>query len=127
MHQVVGEVATADRDFGDEMGQSVTFIDWNCVGHTFTCIDDGTSSATRRKKGKHRLVAHVESLYFKVLEHILDEHFPDLARILRRLGNHELVLFLVDEHIVRHQIVENLLDVIQALAPIDIATFYRVM
>mmetsp|Transcript_10 Transcript_10/g.12 ORF Transcript_10/g.12 Transcript_10/m.12 type:complete len:242 (-) Transcript_10:11-736(-) len=121
VNQVVGQVATANRDLRDEVRQRVPFVDRHCVRYALTCVHDGTSCSSSREQRKNSLVAHVESLHFQVFKHILDELLSDFDGVLRGLRDHELVLFLVYEHIVGEQVVDDLFDVVETFAPIDVA------
>ena len=106
---------------------------------SFTCINDSTSCAARSKERKHRLVSHVKSLDFETFEpisnqlsdslikrhlHVLNELFADFARVFGRLSHHELILLLIDQHVMGKQIFNDLSNVIKTFAPIDVATLY---
>jgi len=70
-HEVVCEVSASQIQPEDGMGQSISFIDGHCVGHTITGVHDDTSSTTRGVQGKHSLDGHIHGWGVEGLKHDL--------------------------------------------------------
>ena len=112
------------------------------MSDTFSCINDSTGGTTRGKERKHRLISHVKSLDFETFEpncknlsetlnkrhlHVLNEFFANFAWVFGRLRHHELVLLLIDQHVVGEQIFNDLSNVVESLTPVDVATLDRMV
>ena len=68
-------------------------------------------------ESKHKRISYLHKCY---------KFFSDLFRIIWRLSDHEFVLFLIDQHVMCQQVVNNFFDVCVSLGVSDATFFDRV-
>ena len=59
--------------------------------------------------------------------HQSDEFLSDIYWVVRRLSDHEFVLFLVDEHVMREQVIDDISDVLDGVVVLDATLLNRVL
>merc|ERR1719193_510761 len=75
LHQVVGEFTSSQVKTEDGVGESITFIDGNSVGHTITRVHHNTSGTTRGIKGENSLDSYIHGGHVEGLKHDLGHLF----------------------------------------------------
>merc|ERR1712054_13983 len=71
LHQVVGEFTASKVKTEDGVGQSITFIDGDCVGDTITGVHDDTGGTTRGVQGQNSLDSDIHGRHVEGLKHDL--------------------------------------------------------
>jgi len=79
--QVSGDISTCQVDSLDCMWDSITFIDWYCVGNTISGVQDNTGGSTIWIERQYCLDTHIEAWDIENLKHYLGHLFSILLRV----------------------------------------------
>ena len=94
------------------MRQSISLIDWDCVGNTITRIQDNTGCPTRGVQGEYSLDGHVHGGGVEGFEHDLGHLLPVGLGIEGSLGQENGVFFRGDTELIVKGVMPNLFHVI---------------
>ena len=94
------------------MRQSISLIDWDCVGNTITRIQDNTGCPTRGVQGEYSLDGHVHGGGVEGFEHDLGHLLPVGLGVEGSLGQENGVFFGGDTELIVEGVMPNLLHVI---------------
>merc|ERR1712026_652118 len=76
LHEVVGQLTASQVQTEDGMGESITFIDGDCVGDTITRVHDNTSGTARGIEGEDSLDGNIHGGHVEGLKHDLGHLLP---------------------------------------------------
>ena len=94
------------------MRQSISLIDWDCVGNTITGIQDDTGCPTRGVQGEYSLDGHVHGGGVEGFEHDLGHLLPVGLGVEGSLCQENGVFFRGDTELIVEGVMPNLFHVI---------------
>merc|ERR1719483_2029000 len=71
LHEVVGKLTSGKIKTDNSMWKSITFIDWDTMGHTISRVHDNTSGTARSIKREDSLDGNIHSGHVEGLKHDL--------------------------------------------------------
>ena len=83
LHEVVGQVTASQVETEDGVGQSISLIDWDGVGHTITRVQDDTGGTSGGVQGEHSLDGDVHGGGVEGLEHDLNNMRKTTTQMIR--------------------------------------------
>ena len=112
LHHVLGEVASSKVDTLDGVGESVTLVDRDSVGHTITRVEDDTGGTARSVQGQDSLDVDVHGRDGVGLEHDLGHLLTVGLGVHGGLSEEDGVLLRGDAELVVEGVVPDLLHVV---------------
>merc|ERR1712098_93197 len=112
LHQVVGQLTASKVKTDNGVGEGITFIDGDTVGHTVTRVHDDTSGTARGVQGEHGLDGDIHGRGVEGLEHDLGHLLPVGLGVEGSLGEEDGLLLRGHTELVVHGVVPDLLHVV---------------
>ena len=112
LHQVVSEVTASQVQTEDGVGQSITLIDGDSVGHTISRVQDNASGPARGIEGEDSLDGHVHGRGVEGLKHDLGHLLPVGLGVEGSLSEQDRVLLRSNTELIVEGVVPDLLHVI---------------
>merc|ERR1739848_44769 len=112
LHEVVGQLTASQVQTDDGVGESVTLVDGDTVGHTVTGVHDDTGGTAGSVQGEHSLDGDVHGGHVEGLEHDLGHLLPVGLGVEGSLSQEDGLLLGGNAELVVEGVVPDLLHVI---------------
>jgi len=112
LHQVVGQFTASEVKTEDSVGEGITFIDGDSVGHTIAGVHNDTGGTTRGVQGEDSLDGDVHGGHVEGLEHDLGHLLTVSLGVEGSLSQEDGLLLRGNTELVVEGVVPDLLHVV---------------